>query len=198
MDRASFGYNTADDSSQRVHLLPVDYSLLQEGDEVYFINKGKVKVSKIYEYPNKDDKVCEVMNSKNEMFCISFKDQKLFYLPYNQPKTLLDEINDSKNTLLLMPYVDKSEAIYNIYWKPIKDAARYIVSLYKQLKIGNFYITYHLADYDIDRNTHYLALENLIGENYIFKVTAEGRDGGVIAKSRAMELEHQNHSRLIY
>ena len=199
-DLDSYTCYVSDDFSRNFSLHPIDYSSLKEGDELYFASKGKVKVSKMYEFPNKDNKVCKVVNSENEATSVLFNDRKLFYLPYTEPKTLLDEVDDAKNGLLLLPYIAKSKTypIYNVYWKPIKDAARYIVSLYKQVEDDNKYSIYHLADYDIDRNTHYLALENLVGGNFIFKVIAEDRNGNVIAKSRGIEVKNKNHSQLVY
>ena len=168
--------------------VPVDLSTLKEGDEIYLMGKGKVKVSKIYSFPNKDNIICDVNNFNNESFSVSFDSQSLYYLPYEETKTLLDEIDDAFNELALLPYVVFSNGVYNIYWKPVNEASRYIVSVYKYIKNDKENICYHLTDFDIDRNTFYLALDKLAGSGFIFKVFAEDRNGKIIAKSRGVTI----------
>lgn len=177
------------DNLQSDTFIPVDFSSINEGDEVYLVGHGKASVSKVFSYPNKKNCVCEVTDSEGK-YNIGFGSQDLYYLPYVNRKTILDEIDDAFNELLLSPYVMASKecpGVYNIYWKPVKEASRYIVTLYKAVKNDKRNV-YHLADYDVDRNTFYLSLDKLIGNGFIFKVSAEDRNGKIIAKSRgAME-----------
>ena len=169
-------------------LLPFDLSSLKEEDEAYLMGEGKVKISKVFGFPNKKNQICEVVNSESEPFTVCFDSNNLFYLPYKQHKTMLDEIDDGLNELLLMPYVSTSKdcpGIYNVYWKPLKESSRYIVSVYKCIR-DDIKNVYHIADYDVDRNTCYLVLEKLLGQGFIFKVLAEDRNGNIIAKSRGI------------
>ena len=173
------------DNLQNDSFVPVDFSNISEGDELYYAGHGKVSVSKVFSYPNKKNYVCEVTDSDGK-YNIGFGSQDLCYLPYINRKTLLDEIDDAYDELLLSPYVMVSKecpGVYNVYWKPVKEASRYIVSVYKCIKNDKRNV-YHLADFDIERNTFYLSLDNLIGSGFIFKVMAEDRNGKIIAKSR--------------
>ena len=47
-------------------------------------------------------------------------------------------------------------------------------------------VYYKLAEYDVDRNTYFLALDKLVG-GFVFKVCAEDRNGNIIAKSRGIQ-----------
>ena len=173
------------DNLQSDTFIPVDFSSINEGDEVYLVGHGKASVSKVFSYPNKKNYVCEVTDSEGK-YNIGFGSQDLYYLPYVNHKTILDEIDDAFNELLLSPYVMASKecpGVYNIYWKPVKEASRYIVTLYKAIKNDKRNV-YHLADYDVERNTFYLSFDKLIGSGFIFKVSAEDRNGKIIAKSR--------------
>lgn len=177
--------NNGNDNDNDIPFQQVDLSTLNDNDELYLVGTGKVTIKKKYDFPNKENQILSVEDTKNKTFNILLGSE-LFYLPYNHKKDLLDEIDDAKNELLLSPYVSFTKelpGVYNIYWKPIPEASRYIVSVFKitdKLKGPN----YKLADFDVDRNTCYLALDKLVGGAFVFKVSAEDRSGNIIAKSR--------------
>lgn len=164
---------------------PIDCSSLKEGYEFYLVGEGKVKVTKMYDFPNNKELLCDVVDTDDNKHTIQFtREHKLLELPYLNKKTMLDEIDDAKNELLLSPFSSSNkEGTYNIYWKNVTEACRYMVSIYK-IQGSDRKIIYHIADFDIERNTCYLILTNLIGGNFIFKVIAEDRSGKIIAKSR--------------
>ena len=49
---------------------------------------------------------------------------------------------------------------------------------------GERVLLYRLADYEMDRGTHFLSVGGLVGENFIFRVTALDRAGNAVAFSR--------------
>ena len=84
--------------------------------------------------------------------------------------------------LLLKTYVERSNTTFNVYWKMIDNAAEYRVEVYK-------YVTgvwYKLSDINVDRNTGYIAINDLVGNGYIFRVVAEDRNGDTLARSKGM------------
>ena len=48
---------------------------------------------------------------------------------------------------------------------------------------------YLLEEFEIDRNKHWLTIDNLYGENYIIRLTAENRNGIPIAISRGIPVK---------
>ena len=171
------------DDLKKDSLIPIDYFNAFMEKEAYYIGHGKVFINKIANFPNERNIVCEATDLNGIKIEIDInKAQYLFCLPYR--KTIIDEIDDSVNELLLSPYVTSSSecpGVYNVYWKPVKDASRYIVTVYKRLKDRR---VHRLADFDVDRNTFYLSLDKLIGDGFVFKISAEDRTGEIIAKSR--------------
>ena len=84
--------------------------------------------------------------------------------------------------LLLKTYVERSNTTFNVYWKTIDEASEYRVEVYK-------YVTgvwYKLSDINVDRNTGYIAINDLVGNGYIFRVVAEDRNGNMLARSKGM------------
>ena len=157
-------------------------------DEFYLVGVGKVKVSKICEYPNKDENVCEVIDAENKRHLVN-KNSEVFYLPYDNIPDEYKELNQSLNELKLSPYLirhNEPNHIYNVYWNKIEEASCYHVILYKLLNIRNARRVLQIADYEIDRNTCYLALDKLADRDFVFKVQAEDRNGNIIAESRGM------------
>lgn len=163
-------------------------SKTQEGDEFYLVGVGKVKVSKVYNYPNDKNIVCEVIDIENKKHDVNF-DSNIFYLPYDEPNSEYEVLNSSLNELLLSPFLvrhNEPNHIYNVYWNPVDEASCYHVILYKYIDIKNRNRILKLADYEIDRNTCYLSLDKLAGKDFIFKVKAEDRNGNIIAESRGI------------
>lgn len=173
----------ASTSSFKMAILPE----LKVDDELYLVGVGKVKVSNLVEYPNKDDVVCEVIDVEGKKQKIKMESE-VFYLPYNKAVDEYEDVNKSLNELKLSPYVIRSREqnhIYNIYWNKIEEASCYHVILYKYIeKLRNRRRILKIADYEVDRNTSFLSLDKLVGANFIFKVKAEDRSGNIIAESR--------------
>lgn len=159
---------------------------LKVDDELYLVGVGKVKVSNLVEYPNKDDVVCEAIDVEGKKQNIKMESE-VFYLPYNKAVDEYEDVNKSLNELKLSPYVIRSKEqnhIYNIYWNKIEEASCYHVILYKYIELRNRRRILKIADYEVDRNTSFLSLDKLVGANFIFKVKAEDRSGNIIAESR--------------
>lgn len=155
-------------------------------DELYLVGVGKVKVSNLVEYPNKDDVVCEAIDVEGKKQKIKMESE-IFYLPYNKAVDEYEDVNKSLNELKLSSYVIRSKEqnhIYNIYWNKIEEASCYHVILYKYIELRNRRRVLKIADYEVDRNTSFLSLDKLVGDNFIFKVKAEDRSGNIIAESR--------------
>lgn len=173
----------ASTSSFKMAILPE----LKVDDELYLVGVGKVKVSNLVEYPNKDDVVCEAIDVEGKKQKIKMESE-VFYLPYNKAVDEYEDVNKSLNELKLSPYVIRSREqnhIYNIYWNKIEEASCYHVILYKYIeKLRNRRRILKIADYEVDRNTSFLSLDKLVGANFIFKVKAEDRSGNIIAESR--------------
>ena len=84
--------------------------------------------------------------------------------------------------LLLKTYVERSNTTFNVYWKTIDEASEYRVEVYK-------YVTgvwYKLSDINVDRNAGYIAINDLVGNGYVFRVVAEDRNGDTLARSEGM------------
>ena len=96
---------------------------------------------------------------------------------------------------MLAPFVEKiadqsKEA--NLYWLPIEEASEYTVSLYKKRNNDadqQKNKVYFLQRFEIDRNKHWLTLNDLIGKGYIIILEAENRQGQIIAKTRGINLD---------
>lgn len=159
---------------------------IKVNDELFLVNSGKVKVSKVYNYPNEKSLVCDVIDSNGKTTEIDYKNAYLFYLPYSKIEDEFAVLNHSINELALSPYVSSSNGIINVHWQPISEAARYIVVAYRILNGLGRKRVYHMSDYEIERNTHFIALTNLAGDNIVFKVKAEDRAGEIIAESRCV------------
>ncbi len=169
-------------SSFKMAILPE----VKVDDKLYLVGVGKVKVSNLVEYPNKDDVVCEAIDVEGKKQNIKMESE-VFYLPYNKAVDEYEDVNKSLNELKLSPYVIRSREqnhIYNIYWNKIEEASCYHVILYKYIELRNRRRILKIADYEVDRNTSFLSLDKLVGANFIFKVKAEDRSGNIIAESR--------------
>lgn len=86
--------------------------------------------------------------------------------------------NENKGELLKV-YVERSNTTFNVYWKQLEDAAEYSVEVYKYVSMR----WYKLTEISVDRNEGYVAISNLVGDGYVFRVVARNRSGEEIAKS---------------
>lgn len=82
---------------------------------------------------------------------------------------------------MLKVYVERDDDKFNVYWKQIEEAAEYIVEVYKHIEKLNEW--YKLTSICVDRNNGYVALNNLFGKGYVFRVIASDRNDQEIAKS---------------
>ena len=89
--------------------------------------------------------------------------------------------NGNKGELLKV-YVERSNTTFNVYWKQLEDAAEYSVEVYKYVSMR----WYKLKDIYVDRNEGYIAITNLVGDGYVFRVVAKNRSGEELAKSAGM------------
>ena len=158
----------------------------------YYVGCGVVKVLKLFDYPDKNNKFCVVQTLEGEEITISTSLEHLYCLPYKQPKNDLAFLDKNVNELLLSPFIACDGQTYNVYWKPIDEAAEYIISLYKYVEQEKRIDVYHLKDYVVNRGDRFLTIPNLVGRNFIFKVAAEDREGKVLAMSRGIKYGYPN------
>lgn len=152
----------------------------------YCVAYGVAKVIKVYDYPNRNDYVCDIETERSKIITISSSFNNLFYLPYDKPKSKLLILDEFENETALMPYVIREGQTFNVYWKSIDNASDYIVSLYKIIEYNGKKNLYHLNDYTVDRNEKMFVISGLIGNTFVFKVIAEDRSGKKIAESRGI------------
>lgn len=157
------------------------------GDEYFLYPYGKVKVSMIYEYPSRKKILAKVVLPDGEEKDISTYEQNLYYLPYKKYDSPLNILDDNLLELELQPYVIREGQTFNVYWRPIEEAAEYRVVLYKIIESNGRVDLYHLQDFSVDRNNHYLVVDGLVGNTFVFKVFAEDRNGKKVAESRGIQ-----------
>lgn len=176
---------------------------LSTGDALFCSNKGRVKIHKIYQQPNKDNLmlqcVCDYEDCDKEPFDILVDGtncEKIYYLPYDkQPISEIERFNVSVNELDLSPYVLKCGQRINVFWHNAYDAAQYVISVYKKFYRNYIKKIYHLKDYEIDRNDGFISIDGLLGSDYILTIKAESRNGEVVALSRGIAIDDNNNTR---
>lgn len=162
---------------------------LKINQRYYYVGKGFCNVKEIYPDPYQRRYICKAVTSSNEEIEIGLDDGKFVCVPMDcKNENELAIFNESVNELFLQPLVQRNidGNLINVIWQPIKDAARYIVKLYRYVCADNRRKVYFLKDYEVDRNEHLLIIENLIIDGHIVVVTAENRAGEVVAKSRGI------------
>ena len=159
---------------------------IKERSVFYLLGKGTVMVKKKYDYPSRDKLICTVSDVTGENYDIKYPCENFFHVPHGKHKDPFKVLDETFNEMFLSPYVIREGKTFNVYWKPIKEAAGYIVSLYRVIVFDGRKDLYHLKDYTVDRNDNYLVVDGLIGETFVFKVSAENRSGEIIAKSRGI------------
>ena len=90
-----------------------------------------------------------------------------------------NKFGKENNGKLLKVYVERANTTFNIYWEQIEDTAEYTVEVYKYVLVH----WYKLTEISVDRNEGYVAITNLVGDGYVFRVVARNRSGEEIAKS---------------
>ena len=197
-------YEYSDDFNKSEYLY--DYEI-EEKQFVRFKQGGTYKVVEVYPQPNKENmlcRVCLVVNgSTKDIPCSTYSSGKqqqvsttLYKVPYGKYPERINELDifDSELCeLRLNPFWVQCQAGNhkgNLYWQPIEEAASYKVSLYKY-RFDEFVEKklYLLEEFEVDRNKHWLTIDNLYGENYIIRLTAENRNGMPIAISRGIPVK---------
>lgn len=164
---------------------------LQEGQKYYYVDQGVCEVIKVYKYPDKQSKnICRVVFADCKEKDIAVGDKNFVYIPLNFESELL-QFNKNLNELVLQPVIQKNQAndLINVMWQPVEEAARYVVKLYRYVNTENGRKVYFLKDYEIDRNEHFLSINDLIINGHIVVVVAENRAGYVVAQSRGIDVE---------
>ncbi len=92
------------------------------------------------------------------------------------------KINSGK----LMAYVCREDQTFNVYWKAVEEAASYTVEVYRYVDLQQTW--YHLTTIEVSRRDRYVSLSGFVGDGYAFCVTAENRNGEIIARSGAVRL----------
>lgn len=168
---------------------------------------GTYQVVEVYPQPNKENKLCKVCSLINgntiDIPCSTYSSGNqqqtsttLYKVPYGKYPERINELDifDSELCeLRLNPFWVQCQAGNhkgNLYWQPIEEAASYKVSLYKY-RFEEFVEKklYLLEEFEVDRNKHWLTIDNLYGENYIIRLTAENRNGIPIAISRGIPVK---------
>jgi len=195
-------YEYSDDFNKSEYLY--DYEIKEKQFVRY--NQGTCQVVEVYPQPNKENKLCQVCSYIKgyviDVPCstyISGKQQQtsrtLYKVPYERYPKRINELGVFDSELCefkLNPLFEKCKDgdRGNLYWQPIEEAASYKVSLYKY-RFEEFVEKklYLLEEFEIDRNKHWLTIDNLYGENYIIRLTAENRNGMPIAISRGIPVK---------
>ena len=203
-------YEYSDDFNKSEYLY--DYEIKEKQfvrfnkDTYQQIDYGTYQVVEVYPQPNKENKLCKVCSVANgntkDILCSSYSSGKqlqtsttLYKVPYGKyPKRTngLDIFDDEICERILSPLFERCEEgdKGNLYWQPIEEAASYKVSLYKycfeEFVEKKLYL---LEEFEVDRNKHWLTIDNLYGENYIIRLTAESREGLPLAVSRGIPVK---------
>lgn len=168
------------------------YVDLKLGQKYLYVGKGLCEVVKMYDYPMQNSKkICKVKLLNGETMDVDVGDTHFVLNPLEQAPNELDQFNTTLNELALQPVVDctKNGNLINVFWQPIEDAARYVVKLYLKVNTPNARNVYFLCDYDVERNKHFLSINDvLVNSNLIIVVTAEDRSGKIIAQSRGISV----------
>ena len=171
--------------------LPVVWMDMKVGQKYFVADKGVCEVTKVYDYPVKEvDSLCDVIYKDGTTETINRSDNRFGYIPLDVVNEL-DQFNDSLNEIHLQPLLSRhpERDLINIVWQPIDEAARYIVKLYKYVNSTNRRKVYFLKDYVAERNEHFVAIKDIVSSIYsecIIVVTAENREGEIIARSRGI------------
>ena len=171
--------------------LPVVWMDMKVGQKYFVVDKGVCEVTKVYDYPVKEvDSLCDVIYKDGTTETINRSDNRFDYIPLDVVNEL-DQFNDSLNEIHLQPLLSRhpERDLINIVWQPIDDAARYIVKLYKYINKADRRKVYFLKDYVAERNEHFVAIKDIVSSIYsecIIVVTAENREGEIIARSRGI------------
>ena len=100
----------------------------------------------------------------------------------NMTKKFSKAYGEAIESIKLKTFVERYDTTFNVYWQMLEKASEYRVEVYKYIS-GMWY---KLMERDVDRNIGYVALTDLVGDGYVFRVIAEDRSGEIIARSDGM------------
>lgn len=165
---------------------------IEKGQKLFYIGKGLCKIVSVFDYPKDLPKICKVQFENYDEIIIEQGDKKFVYIPYDSPDGPLKQFNESLNELQLQPMIiwDNKSNLLSAMWQPIEDASRYIIKVFQyQDNENNMKKLYFLKNYEIDRNVHFITINDYIINSYmIFVITAENREGNVVAQSRGIKI----------
>lgn len=173
----------------KAYVMPVLMDL-QKGQKYYYIEQGVCEVVEVYDYPNKQSNIiCKVVFANGAEKDIAIGEKRFVYIPLDYKSELL-QFNKAINELTLQPVMQRNQEhnLINVMWQPIEDAARYVIKLYRYVNTENRRKVYFLKDYEVDRNEHFLSINDLIVNGHIIVVVAENRSGEVVAQSRGIDV----------
>lgn len=173
-----------------IELVPVNFGILKEGECVYFPEAGTCKILYLYE-PNISGKLCKIESTYDKkIYEIQENGQSVYELPY-KTHNIFGFLNIADNENLLKPFILGGNQTINVCWQGVDGASQYYVALYWFYQSGNTKKVYHLKNFIVDRNTTYLAITDLVEINRcIVTVSAENREGEIIAKSRGISFDN--------
>ena len=90
-----------------------------------------------------------------------------------------NKFGQGNNGEVLKVFVERDNTTFNVYWQQIDEAAEYSIEVYKYVSIR----WYKLTEICVDRNEGYIAITNLVGQGFVFRVVARNRAGEELAKS---------------
>ena len=93
-----------------------------------------------------------------------------------------NKFGQGNNGEVLKVFVERDNTTFNIYWQMLEDAAEYRVEVYKHIS-GMWY---KLTEINADRQNGYIAITDLVGDGYVFRVVAEDRSGNILSRSAGM------------
>lgn len=163
---------------------------LQEGQKYFYIGSGVCEIVKVYDYPdNQFNNICRIIFANGVEQDVLIGDKRFVYIPLEYKSELL-QFNKTLNELALQPVMQRNQEhnLINVMWQPIENAARYVVKLYRYVNAENRRKVYFLKDYEVDRNVHFLSINDLIVNGHIIVVIAESRSGEIVAQSRGIDV----------
>lgn len=101
---------------------------------------------------------------------------------HNMIKKFSTVYGDAIDPIKLKTFIERYDTTFNIYWQMLEDAAEYRVEVYKHIS-G---IWYKLTEITADRQNGYVAITDLVGDGYVFRVVAEDRSGNILSRSAGM------------
>ncbi len=105
---------------------------------------------------------------------------------FKSPVPTNPDFDTKINSGRLMTYVCREDQTFNVYWKAVEEAASYTVEAYRYVDLQQTW--YHLTTIEVSRCDHYVSMSGLVGDGYAFCVTAENRNGEIVARSGAVKM----------